>query len=80
MGWFMYSMEMIINNTILYTCSLRGQILEFLCGAASKISRIITAAAQIAALALVQSLAWELPHATGVAKTNKQKNRCKKRG
>ena len=35
---------------------------------------IVTAAAWIAAVAQVQSLAWELPHAAGVTRSKQTKN------
>jgi len=42
--------------------------LVFLCGLAVKGSNIVTAEAQVTAMMKGQSLARELPHATGVAK------------
>lgn len=42
---------------------------------------VVTAAAQVAAVAQVQFLTWELPHlphAVGMAKTNKKKSEEKK--
>ena len=44
------------------------QGLEFVCGSAGLGSGIVTAAAGVTAVALVQSLAWEFPHAVGTAK------------
>ena len=41
---------------------------EFPCGTMGKGTSVVTAVALIAAMAQVQSLAWEFPHATGVAK------------
>jgi len=42
-------------------------------------SSVVTAAAQVTAMAQVQSLAWEFPHAMGRAeKTNKQTNKTPK--
>ena len=48
--------------------------MEFSCGVAGYGYSIVTAAAWIAAVAQVQSLAWELPHAAGVTKKKKTKN------
>ena len=36
---------------------------------------MVIAVALVTAVAQVQPLAWELPHAMGVAKTNKQENK-----
>lgn len=41
---------------------------EFSCGSLGEGSIVVTAVARVAALAWVQSLAWELLHATGMAK------------
>ena len=40
-------------------------------------SSVITAEAQVAAMAQVQALAWELPRATGMAKKNQNKTNKK---
>lgn len=42
--------------------------MEFPCGAVGEGSNIVTAAAQVAAMVWVQSLARELPHSKGMAK------------
>ena len=47
------------------------KISGFLCGITTGwVSSIVTAAAQVTAVVWVQSLAWELPHAMGMAKIN----------
>ena len=45
--------------------------MEFPCGAVGEGSNIVTAAAQVAAMVWVQSLARELPHAAGAARKKK---------
>ena len=45
------------------------------CGAAGKGSGVVTAVACIISVAWVQSLAWELPQAAGVAKKKKKRER-----
>ena len=49
-------------------CTKTWLPLEFPKGIAGQGSSIVTAAAKVAAVAGVQALAWELPHAVGVAK------------
>ena len=44
---------------------------EFPCGTMGEVSGIVTAAAQVVAVAWVQSLAGELPYVSGVAKRKK---------
>ena len=51
--------------------SKTGRVLEFPGGLAMKGSSIFTAVAQVTAEVWVQSLAWELLHAVGVAKKKK---------
>ena len=51
--------------------------LKFSCGVVSYGSSVVTAAAQVAAVVQVQSLAWELPQAVDAAK-KKKKERKKK--
>ena len=46
--------------------------MEFSCGAVGQGSGIVTATAQAVAVAWVQSLAWELAHATSFAKIKKK--------
>ena len=50
---------------------VRGSAQESSCGTTGSGSGIVTAAAQVAAVAQVQSLAQELPHATGHGQKNK---------
>ena len=45
---------------------------EFTGGAAFYGSSALTASAQVATVARVQAAAWELPHATGIAKKKKK--------
>ena len=52
--------------------SIKNPSWEFHCGAAGWGSGIITAVAQ------VQSLAWQLPHAAGTAKGEKKSDKKKK--
>ena len=49
-------------------------VLEFPCGAAGEGSGVVSAAVWVAAVAQVQSLVRELPHAVGAAKKEKKKN------
>ena len=51
----------------------RGQMEPTACGALGLRSRVVTAEAQVAAVAQVQSLAQELPHVAGMATGKKKK-------
>ena len=48
---------------------------EFSCGAVSQGSIVVTAAAWVTAMAQVQSPAWELPYALGVAIKKKKRKK-----
>ena len=52
---------------------------EFPCGLAGWGSGIVTAVTQVTSVAWVQSPAWELPHATGMAKKGRKEGRQRER-